>query len=86
MSRIVRVPTLRSVAAENLRGFRARRRMRQADLGEALNIAARTVSTIEAGDRELTLSELPVVCRALGVTLEQLLDGADEADLRALGL
>lgn len=73
-------------AAEGIRGWRARRRLTQADLGRALGLAARTVTDIEAARRPLTLDELPVVCDALGVTLLQLLDGADADDLRKLGL
>jgi transcriptional regulator with XRE-family HTH domain len=69
-----------------MRGWRARRRLTQADLGRALGLAARTVTDIEAARRPLTLDELPVVCEALGVTLVQLLDGADEDVLRQLGL
>jgi transcriptional regulator with XRE-family HTH domain len=80
------VGTLTEAAAEGMRGWRARRRLTQADLGRALGLAARTVTDIEAARRPLTLDELPVVCAALGVTLVQLLDGADEATLRQLGL
>lgn len=80
------VGTLTEAAAEGIRGWRARRRLTQADLGKALGLAARTVTDIELARRPLTLDELPVVCDALGVTLVQLLDGADEATLRKLGL
>lgn len=80
------VGTLTEAAAEGIRGWRARRRMTQAELGVPLGLAARTVGDIELARRPLVLDELPVICDALGVTLAQLLDGADEADLRKLGL
>jgi len=80
------VGTLTEAAAEGIRGYRARRRLTQADLGRALGLAARTVTDIELARRPLTLDELPVVCEALDVTLAQLLDGADDAMLRRLGL
>lgn len=78
--------TLVSAAAENIRALRARRRLRQADLAAALTVDQKVISRIEGGSRELTLSELPVICRALGCTMAELVAGADEADLEALGL
>ncbi len=81
-----RVVTLVGAAAENLRALRARRRLRQADVAAALQLDPKVVSRIEAGTREPVISELPTVCRALGCTLAELFAGADEDDLRALGL
>jgi transcriptional regulator with XRE-family HTH domain len=80
------VGTLTEAAAEGIRGWRARRRLTQAELGAALGLAARTVGDIELARRPLTLDELPVLCDALGVTLAQLLDGADPVALAKLGL
>jgi transcriptional regulator with XRE-family HTH domain len=80
------VDTLTPVAAENIRAWRARRRLRRRDLGEALGLAQRTVADIEAGRRPLTLPELPLVCEALGITLAQLFEGAAPELLAALGL
>jgi transcriptional regulator with XRE-family HTH domain len=80
------VASLTSVIGPRIRGLRAERRMRQADLAERLGLAARTVGYVEAGERALIVDELPAVCRALGVDLRTLFAGADPADLEALGL
>lgn len=80
------VGSLTEVAAGNIRAWRVRRRLRQRDLGEALGLAQRTVADIEAARRPLTVPELPVVCAALGISLDQLFDGAKPEALAALGL
>lgn len=80
------VGTLTEAAAEGIRGWRARRRLTQADLGRALGLAPRTIGDIELARRPLTLDELEPLCEVLDVTLAQLLDGADDATLRRLGL
>lgn len=73
-------------AAEGIRGWRARRNLTQAQVGQALGLAPRTVTDLEKGRRPLTLDELPVLCDLFGCTLAQLLDAADPADLAKLGL
>ena len=73
-------------AARNIRGFRSAARMRQIDLADVLHVGQTTVSDIEANRRELTLREVVAVCKALDVTLAELLRGTDTGDLRALGL
>lgn len=78
--------SLDDVIASNLRGERARRRWTQADLAERLGWPERRVMSTEVGRRSLRPSELAAVCRILDVTLLELARGADEADLRALGL
>jgi transcriptional regulator with XRE-family HTH domain len=80
------VVSLDDVIASNLRGERARRRWTQADLAERLGWPERRVLTTEIGRRTLRPSELAVICRILDVTLLELARGADEDDLRALGL
>jgi transcriptional regulator with XRE-family HTH domain len=80
------VPDLAAVIASNVRGERARRKWRQADLAARLSVAQTTVSGIESGEREIGVRMLPALCRAFGVPLADLVRGADEDDLRAMGL
>lgn len=80
------VPSLGVVIAANVRGERARRRLRQTDLAERMGWALSTVGDLESGKRRVGADDLPQLCKALGVTLMDLLRGADEEDVRLLGL
>ena len=79
-----RVPTLSDVIAGAVRAERARRRWSQAELAERTGMARSTIGDIEQGKRQVTANHLPLFCRALGVPLSVLIDGADQADLDAL--
>ena len=79
-------PKLADIAANNLRGERARRRLTQAQLAEMLGWPRTSVYDVESGRRRLSLDDLAAICRVLGVPLAELLRGADDDDLRALGL
>jgi transcriptional regulator with XRE-family HTH domain len=80
------VPEFSDVIAANVRAERARRRWRQADLAERLGWSNVTVSDLEIGRRGVSANDLPKLCRAFGVHLDQLTHGADPDDLDALGL
>ena len=80
------VADLRSVVAGNIRAERARARVRQTDLAEALHLSQPATSALESGQRYITLAEALVVCRTLGVPLAVLLRGADPDDLTTLGV
>jgi transcriptional regulator with XRE-family HTH domain len=80
------MPSLSSVIGPRIRGRRSELRMRQSDLAPQLGVKPRAVGYIEAGERALVVDELPAVCRALGITLAELMAGADEDDLRVMGL
>jgi len=60
--------------------------MTQRELGDRLGWTGATISAIEAADRGVAAEDLADVCRALGVTLDQLLERADPSDRKALGL
>jgi transcriptional regulator with XRE-family HTH domain len=77
---------LGDLIANNVRGERSRRRLRQADVAARLGWAVSSYSDLENGKRRLALEDVPAVCRALGVTMADLVRGADPEDLRALGL
>jgi transcriptional regulator with XRE-family HTH domain len=74
------------VVARNVAGERARARWTQADLAERLGVSPATVSTWEVGKRVIGMDWLPPLCRALEVSLADLVRGADPDDLRAMGL
>jgi transcriptional regulator with XRE-family HTH domain len=74
------------VFARNVRAERARLGLTQSELAERLGWLQVTVSALETGRRAVQLDDIPALCRALGVSVEQLIMGADPADLNALGL
>jgi transcriptional regulator with XRE-family HTH domain len=77
---------LRAVVAGNIRAGRARARLRQVELGQVLGLSQSATSMLEAGQRDITLSEALAICRAFGVPLASLVEGADAEDLQDLGL
>lgn len=81
------MPTaLSAIVARNLAAERVRHRWTQAQLAEHLGVTRGAVSTWETGTRLVGLDMLVPLCRALNVTLTDLLRGADPGDLAALGL
>jgi transcriptional regulator with XRE-family HTH domain len=72
--------------AREIRAERARAGLSQADLAERLGTSPSTVSAMERGVRSLLASELPDLCKALGVDLLTFLTRADAADRKAMGL
>jgi transcriptional regulator with XRE-family HTH domain len=80
------MPDLAGVVARNVRAERARLAWRQVDLADRIGWSIGMVSETEAGKRRIGVSDMPLLCRALGVPLTALLQGADPEDLAALGL
>ncbi len=80
------VPDLGHVIAANVRTERARRHWRQADLAGRLGWDPGTIGHLETGRRDVRAHDLPALCRVFGVGLDVLLFGADQDDLRAMGL
>lgn len=80
------MPSIGTVIAANVRGERARQRLRQVDLAERMGWALSTIGDLESGKRRVGADDIPQLCEALGVTLADLLRGADAEDLRRMGL
>jgi transcriptional regulator with XRE-family HTH domain len=78
-------PVSRVVAA-NVRALRARLRLRQRDVAERGGFSVTQISLIEGERRRVAVDDLAGLCRGLGVSLADLLDGADPRDLRDMGL
>jgi transcriptional regulator with XRE-family HTH domain len=80
------MPSLGDVLARGVRAERSRRGWRQADLAERCGWSLDIVSAIERGSRRVDMDDALRLCRALGLPLMKLLDGASDEDLRILGL
>jgi transcriptional regulator with XRE-family HTH domain len=80
------MPSLGDVIASNVRAERARRRWQQAELADRLGWGRSTVSDLEAGRRRVQADDLVPLCRAFGIQLAKLVDGADRTELQVLGL
>lgn len=77
---------LDALIAENVRAWRARRRLRQEDLAADIGWTRPTVSSVEAGTRRITVADAVSLCRALQITFRQLLEGAPADVLEILGM
>jgi transcriptional regulator with XRE-family HTH domain len=75
------VDGLSKVAAANVRGLRARARLRQRDVAERAGILPSTLSLIEGERRRVTLDDALALCQGLDISLSELLAGADPAAL-----
>jgi transcriptional regulator with XRE-family HTH domain len=80
------MPSLNDVVADNVRGERSKRRWTQKQLGDLINVSDGTISDLESGRRKIGVDDLLKLCGAFDVPLSKLLDGADPADIRRLGL
>jgi transcriptional regulator with XRE-family HTH domain len=80
-----RVTTLGIVLQRAIRAERARVGMTQSELARRLGWSRQVITNIENGDRSISVHELPAICRALGVTLNELSRDADPEDRAALG-
>jgi transcriptional regulator with XRE-family HTH domain len=80
------MPALSAIVARNVRAERARQRWTQTQLAQVLNWSAQMVSETETGQRRVGADDLPLLCRAFGITLAKLADGAEQDDIAALGI
>jgi putative transcriptional regulator len=77
---------LGAVVANNIRAERARRNWRQEDLAERLGWSRGSIGHLESGRRRPSVADLPQLCRVFDLPMADLLVGAEESDLAALGL
>jgi transcriptional regulator with XRE-family HTH domain len=79
-------PSLSEVAAGNVRARRARLRLTQRQAADRAGLARSIWSVIESGQRRLTLDDAWRICGALDMDIRDLLDGAPDEAISALGL
>jgi transcriptional regulator with XRE-family HTH domain len=80
------MPELSKVVGSNVRAERARHHWHQAELARRMNWTIGIVSQTELAQRQITLNDVPKLCRALEVPFADLVRGADLEDLSALDL
>lgn len=66
---------------QRIRGLRAARGWSLDDLAARCYLSASTLSRIETGHRRIALDQLVPIARALGTTLDQLVESADDGDV-----
>jgi transcriptional regulator with XRE-family HTH domain len=80
------VTTLSDRIAANVRAERAFRRWSQQQLADRLGWSRTAVADLEGGRRRVGVDDLPLLCRAFGMTFAELASRAGPEDLDALGL
>jgi len=64
---------LRRILADNIRSFRAVQKLSQEELAHNCGLHRTYVGSIERGERNLTISSLEILAKALGVSVADLL-------------
>jgi transcriptional regulator with XRE-family HTH domain len=72
---------LDALVRQRIRGLRAARGWSLDDLAARSYLSPSTLSRIETGHRRIALDQLSPIARALGVTLDQLVESGDDADV-----
>ncbi|MEP7026467.1 MAG: helix-turn-helix transcriptional regulator, partial [Actinomycetota bacterium] len=70
-----------SLVRQRIRGLRAGRGWSLDDLASRCYLSPSTLSRIETGHRRIALDQLAPIARALGTTLDQLVESADDEDV-----
>jgi transcriptional regulator with XRE-family HTH domain len=66
---------------QRIRGLRQARGWSLDDLARRCHVSPSNLSRIETGHRRIALDQLAVIARALGTTLDQLVESADDEDV-----
>jgi transcriptional regulator with XRE-family HTH domain len=72
---------LDGLVRKRIRGLRVARGWSLDDLAARCYLSASTLSRIETGHRRIALDQLAPIARALGTTLDQLVESADDDDV-----
>jgi transcriptional regulator with XRE-family HTH domain len=72
---------LDALVRQRIRGLRAARGWSLDDLAERCYLSPSTLSRIETGHRRIALDQLAPIARALGTTLDQLVESPDDEDV-----
>ena len=71
---------LRKVLAQNVRAYRRAKKLSQEDLADLCGLHRTYVGSIERSERNVTISSLEVLAKALGVSVPELLTGKPKPD------
>jgi transcriptional regulator with XRE-family HTH domain len=72
---------LDTLVRQRIRGLRAARGWSLDDLAARSYLSPSTLSRIETGHRRIALDQLAPIARALGITLDQLVESGNDADV-----
>src|ERR1700737_4897418 len=72
---------LDSLVRKRIRGLRVARGWSLDDLAARCSLSPPTLSRIETGHRRIALDQLAPIARALGTTLDQLVESVEDADV-----
>ncbi|MFD4457652.1 helix-turn-helix domain-containing protein [Nocardia sp. NPDC058480] len=70
------IEAAQKAVAAHLRAERARADLKQSELAAAAGLSTNTISRIETGTRDMTLSQLVAISAALGVSAGAFIDAA----------
>jgi transcriptional regulator with XRE-family HTH domain len=70
-----------TLVRQRIRGLRVARGWSLDDLGRRCHVSPSNLSRIETGHRRIALDQLSSIARALGTTLDQLVESADDEDV-----
>ena len=70
-----------TLVRQRIRGLRVARGWSLDDLARRCHVSPSNLSRIETGHRRIALDQLAVIARALGTTLDQLVESADDEDV-----
>ena len=70
-----------ALVRQRIRGLRVARGWSLDDLGRRCHLSPSNLSRIETGHRRVALDQLIPIARALGTTLDQLVESADDGDV-----
>jgi transcriptional regulator with XRE-family HTH domain len=71
---------LRKILAQNIRDYRHAKKLSQEDLADLCNLHRTYIGSIERSERNVTMSSLEVLAKALGVSVPELLTGKRKLD------
>jgi transcriptional regulator with XRE-family HTH domain len=72
---------LEAMVSQRIRGLRVARGWSLDDLARRCHLSPSNLSRIETGHRRLALDQLTAIARALGTSLDQLVESADDDDV-----
>ena len=73
---------LRRTLSENIRAYRLAKKLSQEDLADLCGLHRTYVGSVERAERNITISSLEVLAKALGVSVPELLTGKPKPDER----